>query len=426
MFTTRTMMCAITAAAVLVLSAGCGQSDMVRKRELAKERWEASRAEISTRLAEGAFQRGEFGRARQHVEEVIKSGAMYAPAYALAARLAAEKGELDKASEYATTATRIDPDSAEAHYVLGTVEQQLGHAGLALEEYTVAAELSRMEAKYVLAQAEMQVAASQTEEALRNLQEAANRLPGKADLHTALGDVQSLLGRSGEAVGHYRMALRLSPGQPGLKERLATALYKSGSYSEAEPMLAELTATETAHASWWLVQMRVTSLMAMGRTPEARTLCQEEVSVQTETVGPLVMLAQCDVQENKPAQARRWLEAALAREPLHPEANALMGYVLVDAGRLDEARTHLAVAMRDPALAGNKTLARLLAKAEGRPWVEAPPSGMPPVDGPRTDGMHSNVIRTDTSRTDAVQSDVKPARKVDGAAGWTTAAPIRQ
>jgi Tfp pilus assembly protein PilF len=361
----RVLWCAVAVGAVL--AAGCGQAQFDRNRKDARQRWDDQRAKMATNLAEGCYQRGELARARQHIEEVVKNGAQYAPAYQLAARLAVEKGEFDKAGDYAATAVRIDPDSPEAHYILGTVHQTLSHLEEALEEFTVAAELGRSDGKYALAQAEMLVALDKPEEALTVLRAAVDRLPGKADAHTALGDVLTLLKQYEEAAGSYRIALRLSPSQAGLKERLATALYRSGAYAEAEPILADLGAVEPTRGAAWILDMRATCLMATGHTAEARTLCRPEVEARAASAAPLVVLAQCDILEDQLASAQTSLEASLRREPGHAQANALMGYVLMANGRPGEAVPHLKLALKDPACEGRPTIERLLAQAEKQP-----------------------------------------------------------
>jgi Tfp pilus assembly protein PilF len=362
----RIMLC--TAAVGAVLAAGCGQSQMDNNRKEARQRWDDQRAQMVTKLAEGCYQHNELSRARQHIEELIKSGAMYAPAYELGARLAVEKGDLDKAGEYAATAVRIDPDSPEAHYVLGTVEQTLSHLDQALEEFTAAAELGRANGKYALAQAEMLVTLDRPDEALAVLRDTVDRLPGKADAHTALGDVLVLQKQYEEAVGSYRIALRLCPAQVGLKERLATALYRSGAYADAEPVLAELAETSpSCTGAAWILDMRSTCLLALGRTADARALCKPEVQARATSAAPLIVLAQCDILENQLASAQVSLEAALKREPEHAQANALMGYVLVASGRPGEAVPHLKLALQDPACEGRSTIEHLLARAEKRP-----------------------------------------------------------
>ena len=363
------------AVACAMLAIGCGQTHSDRQRKEARDRWSTSRAEMATRLAEGCYQRGEYGRARQQIEEVLRNGgAPYAPLYLLAARLASEKGELDNARAFAENARAIDPKSAEACYVLGTIEQTLAHADRALAEYAEAAKLDPRQPRYGLAQAEMLVIAGRTDDAAKALTEAADAMPGQAEVQAALGDVLALQRRYGEAVARYRTALHLEPQRADTKEHLARALYYSGAYAEAEPMLAELAGASPDFASGWMLSMRADCLLALGRVPEARYLYQYETKARQGAAAPLVGLAKCDILQNHLTEARQALESALAREPKQAEANALVGYVLVALDRPDEAAGHLERALADPQCPSRAIVERLLARAQSGSAAAAGPA----------------------------------------------------
>ncbi|MBM4017409.1 MAG: tetratricopeptide repeat protein [Planctomycetes bacterium] len=367
----RVFLCA--AVIVAVLAAGCGPAHMDKQRQEARDRWAVSRAEMAVRMAEGCYQRGEIGRARQYVEEVLRSGAPYAPLYVLAARLEADKGDLDAARLYAQSARLIDPKSAEACYVLGTVEQALGETGRALAAFESAARLSPDQARYTLAEAEMLVAEEQPEKAVENLAAAAERMPGRAELRAALGEVLMLLGRHESAAGNLRIATRLEPQRQDLKERLALALYYSGAYAEAETLLVELADAQPEFAAGWITALRAECLVATGRPADARRLLAA-LAQNSRGLAPLVGLAKCDILEGRMPSARRSLEEALGRDPRHGEANALMGYVLLAEGRPAEAEPHLALALKDPHCAGRASIARLLARAQAERPAAAPPA----------------------------------------------------
>jgi len=382
------------AVAGVFLAAGCGQSQMDKDREEARERWAESRAEMMLKLAEGAYEKGNLGRARQYVEEITRAGIPYAPAYVLAARLAAEMKDLEQALDYAQAAKAVDPESPEARYVLGTIQQTMGCERDALDEFAGAVELSPDVPRYALAEAEMLVAAGQVEAAARCLAEAAERMPGRADVHAALGDVLSFLGRHGEAAGSFRVALRLDPKEEGPKERLAMALFYSGACDEAERVLAELAESEPHFAAGWVRQMRADCLLALGRTGEARAFYQRQTGGAVATSRSLIALAQCDIIEDRLASARTFLEKVLAAHSQDAEANALMGYVLLAEGQPGEAVSHLKLALKDPACGNRETVEWLLARAEGRsvppPSARAAPPAAAtlkdtePRDGPYT------------------------------------------
>jgi len=356
----------------LLLAAGC-ETYLADKRQEAQQRWASSRAEMVTTMARHAYERRDFARARDQLDPIIRSGASYAPAYVLAARLSAEQGDLDEARTYARTATQMDGASAEGWYVLGTVEQTLGHEQAALSAFGKAAGEDPASPRYALAEAEMFVAIGEVDAADRTLAAACEQMPGSGEVHAAYGDVLCRLGRYEEAAGQYRVALRLNPENTIPKERLAVALFRSGAFAEAESLLADLQGSEPAFASGWICQMRADCLLALRRTQEARALYRQRAEAVPEAVPPRLGLARCAVLEDRLPEARRHLAEALARSPRHAEANGLMGYVLTAAGRPGEAVPHLRLAMQAPACRGRETIRCLLARAEASSSVPPAP-----------------------------------------------------
>jgi Tfp pilus assembly protein PilF len=350
----------------LMLAAGCGRSTMNQDRQRAQKHWAESRAEMATNLAQGCYNRGEFARANEHIDELIRQNVPYAPMYVLAARLAAERGDLDTAGVFARNAQSLDPSSAEACYVLGTIEQTLGHNDAALAEFTEAAAIDPAQARYVLARAELLVSEGLPVQAAQVLNEAISQMPGRGDLQAALGDVLSTLKRHAEAVGCYRIALRLAPDQADVKERLAVALFYSGAYAEAETALADLDPFGKDPTPAWVACMRAECFMALGRVAQAREAFEVAAKVHPALPAAVVGLAKCDILENRLPSAHKFLDQVLARDARHAEGNALMGYVLVAEGHPGEAVPHLELALGDPKLADRAAIEKLLNLARSR------------------------------------------------------------
>jgi Tfp pilus assembly protein PilF len=88
----------LVAAAViaLFLAAGC-DNHMAAKRGEAEQRWASSRAEMVTNMAQRSYERGNFARAREQLDPVLRTATPYARAYVLMARLASALGDLDEA-----------------------------------------------------------------------------------------------------------------------------------------------------------------------------------------------------------------------------------------------------------------------------------------------------------------------------------------
>jgi len=356
---------ALIAAAVIaaILAAGCDDY-MARKRDEAHQRWAKSRADMVTTLAKRSYENGNFSRAREQLDPVLRAAEPYPPACVLAARIATDQGRLDEARDLARTAVDIKPDDAEAHYVLGTIEQALGHRAEALSAFAEAARLVPTDPRFPLAEAEMLVAGGRVADAVASLSAASDRMPGAAEIHAALADVLVREGRHREAADRYRVALRLNPENTAPTQRLAVALFRAGAYAEAEPILGELDASEPDTAGAWVRLMRADCLLALDRVDEARRLYQQGVDAAPDDMPARIGLARCDILAERLPEAQRSLEEVLVRQPRHPEANGLLGYVLMVTGRPGEAVPHLKLAVHTPAGRSRETIEQWLAYAE--------------------------------------------------------------
>jgi tetratricopeptide (TPR) repeat protein len=267
----------------------------------------------------------------------------------------------------------MDGSSAEAWYVLGTVEQTLGRQQEALNAFAKAAGEDPLNPRHALAEAEMFVAIGEVEAAERSLATACDQMPGSAEVHASYGDVLSRLGRYAEAAGRYRVAMRLDPENTPFRERLALALFHSGAFAEAESLLADLQGSEPEFAAGWMSQMRADCLMALRKTEQARALYAKVAETSPKTVAARVGLARCAILQDRLPEAQAHLEQVLKERPGHSEANGLLGYVLAARGRPGEAVPHLKLAIQDPACKGRETIQHLLACAEASSAVAPAP-----------------------------------------------------
>jgi predicted Zn-dependent protease len=202
--------------------------------------------------------------------------------------------------------------------------------------------------------------------------------PGRPAVHQAHGDVLCLLDQYEQGVAAYRIALRLDPFRREAMERMAVALFHSGAYAEAEPLLAELSGSKKDGTATWIKHVRADCLLALGRAGQARPIYAGLMEAEPGSVELPLALAKCDILENQFATAQATLQAVLARAPDHSEASALLGYLLLEAGRPAEAVPHLNVALRDKQLLRRETVERLLNLASNRPASGEKPAARPP------------------------------------------------
>jgi predicted Zn-dependent protease len=160
--------------------------------------------------------------------------------------------------------------------------------------------------------------------------------------------------------------MRLSPKRADVGERLATALFLSGAYAEAVPLLEDVVNREGAKPPTYVVRMWGESLVATGRVEEARPALERVLEADPDALEVCMALAKCDLLENERASARQRLNKVLTRVPDHAEANALMGLLLLHAGRDGEAVPHFRLALASPECVEREAVERLLAQAWSR------------------------------------------------------------
>jgi tetratricopeptide (TPR) repeat protein len=141
----------------------------------------------------GFRKKGQLDKALAAYRELIKLNPDNAEAYFHLGRIYAAKGELELAFEALSSAIGLKPKHAEAHCLLGRVRQKSGDLPAAMEEL-------------------MGVCQDKTgspEEALKNLEQAAELMPDEPRYHQYLGFVYEGLGRHDRAVAHFKTVMEL-------------------------------------------------------------------------------------------------------------------------------------------------------------------------------------------------------------------------
>jgi Tfp pilus assembly protein PilF len=131
---------------------------------------------------------------------------------------------------HALAATR---DNWFAHYNVGTLLGEKGQTDEAIRQFQ---EAVRLRPDYAKARINLGVALGQrnrTDEAIRQFQEVLRLQPDYADAHYNLGTALGRKGRTDEAIGQFQEALRLQPDYPQARCNLGIALNQKGRTDEA-------------------------------------------------------------------------------------------------------------------------------------------------------------------------------------------------
>lgn len=168
----------------------------------------------------------------------IEKPADFRPAYYLGEALA-ETGQLADAIPAFTSATAIDPDSAPAELGLGRALARTGRRADAEPHYRKAAVLEPQMKSLLLELATLHEEQGELPQAMNLYRE----FPGNAAALERVGLIALKLDRLDEAAAAMEAAVKMEPTVGG-RVALAQIYVKQGQLPKAEPLLAQLVATE--------------------------------------------------------------------------------------------------------------------------------------------------------------------------------------
>lgn len=331
----------LPAALSLSLFAGAGCQDLAKKPEDSKqklsEKWQAARADVQYSLAKQEYDAGDVDGARKNVDQALVLNPKLAPALVLSAKLHLEKGLLDRADAALNQAREIEPKSPEPDYYSGIVYQRWQKPDKALEFYTHAAEKAPNEPAYLLARAEMLVATDKPNDALALLQDKVTFFESNAAIRDAVGQLLQRQGKYPEAAVLFRQAVMLSPDDTALRERLSLALYYAKQYAEASETLGRLTQADPYNRRGDLFAALGECQLQLNKPRDARASYEAAAQYTPAVPGVWLGLARAALTLNDQARADLAVRKAVALAPNNAQAQLLSGYLRLRQNRLPEA-----------------------------------------------------------------------------------------
>lgn len=161
-------------------------------------------------------------------------------------------------------ALSLNPQSAQAFYLLGVLTADHANHTKAIELFDRALALSRADATYLAERARSRVALFDREGALDDARAAAVGAKLSARTLDTIGVVHSRLGLHADATPFFRRAIEKEPGNPSFLYNLGSALQFEGRFSEAEITFRKVLAIEPANVRAW------SSLTLMQRQTKGR------------------------------------------------------------------------------------------------------------------------------------------------------------
>jgi tetratricopeptide (TPR) repeat protein len=177
------------------------------------------------------------------------------------------------------------------------------------------------------------------------------------------GWVMERMNHPQKAEEDYRRSLELDPELSSVRLRLAEMLLEDNQPLEALPHLERLRASEPDRPE--LLARMGQCRFLQGRTVEARELLTAAVGQLPNDLSILILLAKLDLQDNRPADAERWLRRVLAIDSFDTEAQYTLSLALRAQKRRAEADAAMALYEKHKALVEQSN--RLLAAEAERP-----------------------------------------------------------
>ena len=196
---------------------------------------QARATDFRNRLAEAnaACEAGQIDRALAVLRDLLVVDPTYAPAYRALGEIHMNRGDWFSAERALARAARLGPGDFDIHHDHGVALQMQGRFGEAVKAFhrALAARPDSPQASLSLAVTYLQI--NETPSALFFAEKAVELDPGNGPARANLGAVYERLGRYGEAIGQYEVALEyMDPTQP-LLVNLINAQLEGGRHGDA-------------------------------------------------------------------------------------------------------------------------------------------------------------------------------------------------
>lgn len=249
------------------------------------------------------------------------------------------RGRFAEAGEKFVQALALDPNLAEAHYLLGLVRQQDGRAERAMQSFRAVLKIEPSHAQAQARVCELETGSAMARETGYQAAAAACRRaiqldPKDPEPHFHLGRTQGKLGDRAAAIRELSLALRLDPKLPGVKFELAMAYMDAMDPERALPLLQEVVIAQPANGN---AKFHLASLLVK-QDDCARAL--PLLQTATESSQKYYLMGRCYKKMNQQAES----EAAFAKVMELSEGagaqsrlKSAMAQRSAEAGKLDEA-----------------------------------------------------------------------------------------
>jgi len=315
---------------------GCASTQSQARQE-ATERWNQVRAQVKAKLASDQLAAGHIEDAATELAAAFRLDPANPELRTLQARICLAQGDLPAAERLLKGARAEDKPRAEIDYLLGVIQEQRLHLSAALEHFLRAADEEPHEVAYVVASVQVMLQLGQVEEARALLESRQPELGWTSAYHAALAECCEQLDDWAGAASAWQKVAGAND-DPGIRERLAMALYRAGRGAEAIPQLAQLLDEPETQASVPLRLALAECLLENRQPGTAHDQLRLVLREHPRNVTALRLLARAFAQQQQFDRARQTAEQALQLAPDDPQTLELAAALAFRTGDKTRAR----------------------------------------------------------------------------------------
>lgn len=344
MLRTRTIILTALTTLSLCTLACAPRSSGVEARKEADIRFRRTTSLVSFDQAKQAFESGQLDTARKEIEGAIARSDTEAKYWSLLGRIELESKHLEKSIAAFEKSIACDPTLGEPYYYRGIVHQRWAQSDKAIADYLKAAELDPERVSYLLAAAELMIAARKLDEAREVLLPKLAYFEHNAAMHELLGDVSALSNDPASAARSYERAMIIDGDAPLVGEKLVAALFSAGEWQKCldaarRQRSAIVTASNGKHADIpnEVLRNEGRSLSMLGRMAEARAVFAEECRTYPECVDAWRDLVRASLETDDLKRAESAADRVIALAKDDADGYTMRSMVASRRGRSDEA-----------------------------------------------------------------------------------------
>lgn len=258
------------------------------------------------------FRRGQYARARDSIDRVLKALPDHQPSLLLSGAIAYSMGSFELAQSQLARFLRAQPGNAYARQLLAAAQLRRGQPGEARE--TLRPLLAQTpDDKTLRLAGEAALATGDAQAALAYVERAERMKPDEPQTLTQLGTSRLAVGQTERALADLERAAQLDVSGTAADLVLAMAHLNRSEYDKLIEVAATMEKKAPGSATPW--NFRGAAYLGKQDFARAREAFERALKLEPGHAATTLNYAQLEIREGQPAKARKLLEKALEKDP---------------------------------------------------------------------------------------------------------------